>query len=149
LPRRAAYSAGAGLIPLVRLGRLMPGLRRSRPDLVPRVLAPLLFALVIDSIGQGLGYALGAGQAAEKVARLEFHRGAGPTRAIVLRINWWNGRVFQPEKDRLCSLSGRAPPARHTGNSLFCHSDRPSASEGSRGINAQRFDWNGRADRIA
>jgi GT2 family glycosyltransferase len=84
LGRRAAYSAGAGLIPLVRLGRLMPGIRRSRPGLMPRVLVPLLFALVIDSIGQGLGYALGAGQAAEKVARLEFHRGASPRRAIVL-----------------------------------------------------------------
>ena len=74
LLRRAAYSAGACLIPLVRLKRLVPGIRRSRPDLLPRVLAPLLFALVVDAVGQWLGYTFGAGQAAEKVARLEFHR---------------------------------------------------------------------------
>jgi Glycosyl transferase family 2 len=72
--RRAAYGAGASLIPLVRMKRLLPGLRRSRPDLVARVFAPLLFALTVDAFGQGLGYALGPGQAAQKVARLEFHR---------------------------------------------------------------------------
>jgi hypothetical protein len=74
LLRRTAYSAGASLIPLIRLRRLVPGIRRSRPDLLPRVLAPLLFALVVDAAGQWLGYTFGAGQAAEKLARLEFHR---------------------------------------------------------------------------
>lgn len=74
--RRAVYCGGAGLIPLVRLKRLWPAIRRSRPGLMAGVLAPLLFALIIDSVGQGLGYALGAGHAAEKVAGLEFHRGA-------------------------------------------------------------------------
>jgi len=74
LQRRAAYSAGACLIPLVRFKRLVPGMRRLRPDLPSRVLAPLLFALVVDAVGQWLGYTFGAGQAAEKVARLEFHR---------------------------------------------------------------------------
>jgi hypothetical protein len=44
--------------------------------LVAGVSAPLLFALIVDAVGQGIGYALGAGQAAEKVARLEFHREA-------------------------------------------------------------------------
>jgi hypothetical protein len=82
--RRAAYCGGAGLIPLVRLKRLLPVIRRLRPEVAPGVLAPLLFALIIDSLGQGLGYALGPGHAAEKVARLEFHRGArrapGPAR---------------------------------------------------------------------
>jgi hypothetical protein len=81
LIRRAAYSAGAGLIPLVRLKRLVPGIHRSRPDLMPRVLAPLLFALAVDAAGQWFGYTFGAGQAAEKVARLEFHRNAAGTRA--------------------------------------------------------------------
>ncbi len=72
--RRAGYSAGACLIPLVRFMRLAPGFRRARPDLVAGVYVPLLFALVIDAVGQGIGYAMGAGHAAEKVARLEFHR---------------------------------------------------------------------------
>jgi GT2 family glycosyltransferase len=74
--RRAGYCAGAWLIPLVRLMRLLPGFARTRPDLVAGVFAPLLLALIIDAVGQGVGYALGAGQAAEKVARLEFHREA-------------------------------------------------------------------------
>ena len=74
--RRAGYSAGACLIPLVRLMRLMPGVRRTRPDLAVGVLTPLLFALIVDAVGQGIGYALGAGPAAEKVALLEFHREA-------------------------------------------------------------------------
>jgi hypothetical protein len=75
LLRRAAYSAAAPLIPIVRSKRLLPRLYRSRPDLVPRVLIPLLFALIIDAIGQWLGYTFGPGQAAERVAHLEFHRG--------------------------------------------------------------------------
>lgn len=74
LARRIAYSTGSSLIPLVRLKRLVPGLRRSRPDLMPRVLVPLLLALVVDAFGQSLGYALGTGRASEKVANLEFHR---------------------------------------------------------------------------
>jgi len=74
--RRAGYSAGAWLIPFVRLMRLLPRVRRSRPDLVAGVFAPLLFGLIIDALGQGIGYALGGGQAARKVARLEFHREA-------------------------------------------------------------------------
>jgi GT2 family glycosyltransferase len=76
LLRRAGYSAGAWLIPIVRFMRLIPAVRRTRPDLVAGVSAPLLFALIVDAVGQGIGYALGAGQAAEKVARLEFHREA-------------------------------------------------------------------------
>jgi len=72
--RRATYSAAACLIPLVRLRRLLPVIRRARPDLLPRVIAPLLFALTVDAIGQWMGYTAGGGHAAEKVARLEFHR---------------------------------------------------------------------------
>jgi hypothetical protein len=74
--RRAGYTIGAWLIPFVRFMRLITGVRRTRPDLVVGVSAPLLFALIVDAAGQGIGYALGAGQAAEKVARLEFHREA-------------------------------------------------------------------------
>jgi GT2 family glycosyltransferase len=74
LARRALFSGGAWLIPFVRLKRSLQQLRRARPDLVPRVLPALLFALVLDGIGQWLGYTFGAGRAAEKVARLEFHR---------------------------------------------------------------------------
>jgi len=72
--RRATYTGASCLIPLVRLNRLVRGIRLSRPDLMPRLLVPLLFALVVDAFGQSLGYSFGAGLAAEKVAQLEFHR---------------------------------------------------------------------------
>ena len=55
LLRRAGYSAGAWLIPIVRFMRLIPGVRRTRPDLVAGVSAPLLFALIVDAVGQGIG----------------------------------------------------------------------------------------------
>jgi hypothetical protein len=56
---------------------LIPPVRRTRPDLVAGLSAPLLFAPIIDAVGQVGGYPLGAGQAAQKVARLEFRREAG------------------------------------------------------------------------
>ena len=87
LLRRAAYGGGACLIPFVRLKRLLPSLRRSRPELVLPVVAPLFFALIIDAIGQSLGYTLGAGRAAEKVARLEFHREGGPAHSPLARAH--------------------------------------------------------------
>lgn len=74
--RRAGYGAGACLIPLVRLLRLAPRFRRARPDLAAGVYGPLLFGLIIDAAGQGIGYVMGPGHSAEKVARLEFHRQA-------------------------------------------------------------------------
>ena len=74
LLRRAGYSGAAFLIPFVRLARLLPGIRRARPDLLPGLIPPLFFALIIDAFGQWLGYTFGAGQASEKVAWLEFHR---------------------------------------------------------------------------
>ena len=82
LRRRVAYSAGACLIPLVRLKRIVPEIRRSRPDLLPRVLAPLLFALAVDAVGQWVGYTFGAGRASEKLTRLEFHRNGASVVAV-------------------------------------------------------------------
>ena len=74
LPRRVVFSCASFLIPLVRLKRSLQHIRRSRPDLVARVLPALLFALTVDGFGQWLGYTFGAGQAAQKVAHLEFNR---------------------------------------------------------------------------
>jgi hypothetical protein len=74
LLRRAVFSGAAWLIPLVRLKRALQQMRRSRPDLLVRVFPALLFALTVDGIGQWLGYTFGAGQAAQRVAHLEFHR---------------------------------------------------------------------------
>jgi hypothetical protein len=77
LPKRIAFALGSPLIPLGRLKRTVDTLRRSsslRVMLWPRI-APLLFyGLVLDGMGQGLGYAFGAGRWREKLARYEFDR---------------------------------------------------------------------------
>lgn len=74
--RRLLYAAAAPLIPLVRLSRLLPVLRRvRRHENVPRgVLAALILGLGLDGVGQFLGYLLGAGGAKERVSALEYHR---------------------------------------------------------------------------
>jgi len=72
--RRIVYSAGAFLIPLVRLKRLVATVRRARPDLLPNLFLPLTFALIIDAAGQWLGYTFGGGKAANQLVELEFHR---------------------------------------------------------------------------
>jgi glycosyltransferase involved in cell wall biosynthesis len=74
--QRLLYAGGAPLIPFVRLWRIRSELRRpGRPaDLWPRVLPALLVGLTLDMVGQVLGYALGAGQANQKLFFFEFHR---------------------------------------------------------------------------
>jgi hypothetical protein len=74
LSRRALYSAGAPLIPLVRLKRLWPAAMRTQAGFAPRLYAALVFALIIDAAGQCVGYAAGAGPAAQHLAHLEYHR---------------------------------------------------------------------------
>jgi hypothetical protein len=71
---RVVYSAGAWLIPLVRLKRLVSTVRRARPELLPSLYLPLTFALIIDAAGQWLGYTFGDGGVAGKLIDLEFHR---------------------------------------------------------------------------
>jgi hypothetical protein len=76
LLRRLLYAGGAPLIPLVRLWRIRSEIRRpGRPaDLWPRVLPALVVGLTLDAVGQTLGYALGAGDASQKLFSFEFHR---------------------------------------------------------------------------
>ncbi len=76
LRRRILYAGGAPLIPLVRLWRIRSDLRRpGRPShLWPRVVPALLVGLTVDAMGQALGYALGAGNASQKLSYFEFHR---------------------------------------------------------------------------
>lgn len=74
--RRLLYCGGAPLIPFVRLRRIRSDLRRpGRPaDLWPRIVPALLVGLILDMVGQLLGYALGAGKAGERLCYYEFHR---------------------------------------------------------------------------
>lgn len=74
--KRALYLCGSPLIPFVRLGRVIGQLRRpGRPRyLLPSILPLLLLFLVIDGMGETVGYAFGTGSAEEGMTRMEFHR---------------------------------------------------------------------------
>lgn len=73
--RRSAYVIGAPLIPVLRLIRIAAS-RRSNWLLGRFLLClpALLIGLVLDGIGQMVGYAMGPGNARAAVARFEFHR---------------------------------------------------------------------------
>jgi len=74
--KRLLYAFASPLIPLVRLARILRNMSRPGRPLhqALRVLPELLLGLSADALGQMLGYALGAGNAREKLVQLEFHR---------------------------------------------------------------------------
>lgn len=73
--KRLFWVAACPLIPAVRLGRCVRDSRRSAagPPLV-RALPALTASLAVSALGEAVGYALGEGDAAERVARYEFRR---------------------------------------------------------------------------
>jgi hypothetical protein len=71
--RRLVWVAGSPLMPLLRLARSLPHVRRSYPGRSVRLLPALTLGLVANAIGQMLGYALGRGPATQK--RLSFELG--------------------------------------------------------------------------
>lgn len=73
--RRSAYVIGAPLIPVIRLMRIAASRRSGRLlDRFLRCLPALVIGLVLDGLGQMIGYAIGPGNAGAVVARFEFHR---------------------------------------------------------------------------
>lgn len=75
-PKRLLYVGGSPLIPLVRLRRLLPAIRRA-PEPMPRwpgLMGPLLAALACSAAGEVMGYAFGPGDSVRRMADLEFHR---------------------------------------------------------------------------
>jgi GT2 family glycosyltransferase len=74
--QRLFYTGGAPLIPVVRFRRALQQLRRSdrRRNLPPGVLLTLILGLVVSAVGEMMGYALGAGDAKQKLSNFEFHR---------------------------------------------------------------------------
>jgi len=71
--KRLAYILGAPSIPLIRLWRTLPMLRKvdARPSVVARILPVLVGCLVLDTLGETVGYALGAGDTVSKVEMFE------------------------------------------------------------------------------
>jgi glycosyltransferase involved in cell wall biosynthesis len=74
--RRFFYFTSSPLIPLVRLLRITRELRRpGRPrNLLPRILPALVMGLILDGVGEMIGYAFGRGHTMEKLSDMEFHR---------------------------------------------------------------------------
>ena len=74
--RRLLYTGGVPLIPLVRFRRILQQLCRSdqRRNLPPRVLPTVILGLVVSAVGEMMGYALGAGDAKQRLSNFEFHR---------------------------------------------------------------------------
>lgn len=74
--KRALYCAASPLIPLVRMARsahIVQRLARAQPE--ARRAAPLIVVgLVLDGVGQMLGYLLGPGRSVSALARYEFRR---------------------------------------------------------------------------
>jgi len=75
LSRRALYVVGSPSFPLLRLRALWPRLRiHPQRHQFPRIAPLLAVALVIDAFGQALGFALGAGNSAERAGRYDLDR---------------------------------------------------------------------------
>ena len=72
---RMAFTLGAPLIPAVRLWRIWAGLSSQELKVrFLRCLHTLTIGLVLDGVGQMIGYAIGVGNALEKVAQYEADR---------------------------------------------------------------------------
>lgn len=87
-PRRALYIAGSPLIPAVRFTRLCPKLSKTGKSYRGRLLLALMLVpgLLLDGLGQMLGYAFGTGRAKDRLVRLEYDRGRHLNRAD--RVRW-------------------------------------------------------------
>jgi len=74
--RRLVYVAGAPLIPIVRLTRIVGQLRLpGRPaHLLPKLIPLCLFLLVVETAGAVVGYIWGAGSSCRRIAKIDFHR---------------------------------------------------------------------------
>lgn len=74
--RRLAYVCGGPLIPLVRLRRAVPVIRRTGRgrELLPRILPAMFAGLIPHALGEVAGYALGVGDAERHYSFYEMKR---------------------------------------------------------------------------
>ncbi len=76
LVRRIVYAGGSALIPLLRLSRVLPQLRRTRSGrtLIPRVLPAMAMILTVHAAGEAVGYLFGMGNTRNSYSDFETHR---------------------------------------------------------------------------
>ena len=74
--KRAVYTLGSPLLPLIRALRIIGDVRRAEigPRIFSSALVPLLLVLSAGAAGEMLGYASGAGRAAERLLQFERER---------------------------------------------------------------------------
>ena len=72
---RLAFTVASPLIPWIRLWRIQKHVRRQQPcGFFIRIIPVIFTGLVVEGLGQMVGYAAGAGDSIEKVVKYEFHR---------------------------------------------------------------------------
>jgi hypothetical protein len=91
--KRLLWVAACPLIPAVRLRRCVRDSSRSpsAPSIV-RLLPALTASLAVSAVGEAVGYALGEGDAAQRVGRYEFRRDLHvnePDRRAIERARFW------------------------------------------------------------
>ncbi len=76
LLRRLLYAAGAPVIPLIRLPRVLRDIRNSTQShaLLPRVIPSLAAGVLVSAAGEMVGSLFGAGTAARQLAEMELHK---------------------------------------------------------------------------
>jgi len=74
--KRLLYMGASPLIPLVRLWRIWQQLQQRQLQSLfsLKLLLTLSLGLIIDGIGQGIGYVFGTGNSANNLSKFEFHR---------------------------------------------------------------------------
>ena len=74
--KRLVYIAGFPLIPLIRFRRVRSDLfnNAKRGELLAKIWPGLAFALVLDGVGQAIGYAIGPGRTRERLSAFEINR---------------------------------------------------------------------------
>ena len=74
-PRRLLFTAASQLIPWLRLWRVQKHIRRGQPyGFLFRLLPILLAGLLVEGLGNMMGFLAGAGDSIDKMAKYEFHR---------------------------------------------------------------------------
>lgn len=74
-PRRLLFVVASPLIPWIRMWRIQKNIRSRQPLSFTIRLLPIVFVgLLVEGFGQTMGYAAGAGNLADKLAKYEFHR---------------------------------------------------------------------------
>jgi len=106
-PRRLAYAIGFPLVPVVRLRRLLPDIRRVRPvSGIRRGLIPLLvLGLAVEALGEAVGYLCGAGRSRQLRLRTDLHR----ARHLSAADAGWMADGPAPERASYREVSGPLP----------------------------------------